>query len=126
MTITISCAAAGLVEIVRGAIGSQGTFLRGSDDEHQLRPLCSSTLLPFFALQTSCSSRLRLHLGLHPPLLSSHLTLAGEPSKRSPSFEMAILGHQARWHIRKPQYGSRRLAAKNHLVAALGEVSYQD
>lgn len=31
--------------------------------------------------------------------------------------------HQLNWHIRKPQYGSRRLAAKNHLVAALGEVS---
>ncbi|GAA5975948.1 hypothetical protein JCM10908_005336 [Rhodotorula pacifica] len=29
--------------------------------------------------------------------------------------------HQLHWHIRKPQYGSRRLAAKNHLVAALGE-----
>ncbi|GAA5868366.1 hypothetical protein JCM3774_003268 [Rhodotorula dairenensis] len=29
--------------------------------------------------------------------------------------------HQLNWHIRKPQYGSRRLAAKNHLVAALGE-----
>jgi hypothetical protein len=26
-------------------------------------------------------------------------------------------------HIRKPQYGSRRLAAKNHFVAGLGEVS---
>ncbi|GAA5975952.1 hypothetical protein JCM10908_005337 [Rhodotorula pacifica] len=34
---------------------------------------------------------------------------------------MAILGQQHRWHIKKPQYGSRRLAAKNHLVAALGE-----
>ena len=31
--------------------------------------------------------------------------------------------HQLNWHIRKPQYGSRRLAAKNHFVAALGEVS---
>lgn len=32
--------------------------------------------------------------------------------------------HQLHWHIRKPQYGSRRLAAKNHFVAALGEVSW--
>ncbi|GAA5951002.1 hypothetical protein JCM8115_005029 [Rhodotorula mucilaginosa] len=29
--------------------------------------------------------------------------------------------HQLNWHIRKPQYGSRRLAAKNHFVAGLGE-----
>jgi hypothetical protein len=26
------------------------------------------------------------------------------------------------WHIKRPQYGSRRLALKNHVVAAVGEV----
>lgn len=30
------------------------------------------------------------------------------------------------WHIKRPQYGSRRLALKNHVVAAVGEVSATD
>lgn len=36
---------------------------------------------------------------------------------------MPIRGHPFSWQIKKPRYGSRGLAVKNHCVAALGEVS---
>lgn len=35
---------------------------------------------------------------------------------------MPISGHPFSWQIKKPRYGSRGLAVKNHCVAALGEV----
>lgn len=35
---------------------------------------------------------------------------------------MPIRGHPFSWQIKKPSYGSRGLAVKNHCLAALGEV----
>ena len=52
-------------------------------------------------------------LQVHPRYLESKCRLRKMPTR----------GHPFSWQIKKPRYGSRGLAVKNHCVAALGEVS---